>query len=330
RSTLRERRQKALDQLHAALQEGNTLRAAILIDTWGQGDSDEAKMDPLQRPELHILLEEAARHAPQLLPVLAEQLEQRGVALDWSLGNDCRSNFGRYALDAALEVLVKEMRNEAAALSLLSLGQGSGKGDTYQLDSDPLMRAAAAQGMTRLVEKLVKDCGADVNSKDPRFGSSALDRALDAGKEQTSLKLLQLGADPTVGKGVDYVLARAGPKVRAQLPLSSMRSAAGASSEVDFSGLRSKLQKTSERMVLQQLENQRFSKVQLAQLLQEAARIGYKPRLLRQLYDTLAEELPLNWDEADVTSDAAFARRPLDVALETAVEEPSISTGSAR
>lgn len=31
-----------------------------------------------------------------------------GVALDWSLGNDCRSNFGRYALDAALEVLVKE------------------------------------------------------------------------------------------------------------------------------------------------------------------------------------------------------------------------------
>ncbi|CAL1161881.1 unnamed protein product [Cladocopium goreaui] len=277
-------------------------------------------MDPLQRPELHILLEEAARHAPQLLPVLAEQLEQRGVALDWSLGNDCRSNFGRYALDAALEVLVKEMRNEAAALSLLSLVQGSGKGDTSQLDSDPLMRAAAAQGMTRLVEKLVKDCGADVNSKDPRFGSSALDRALDAGKEQTSLKLLQLGADPTVGKGVDYVLARAGPKVRAQLPLSSMRSAAGASSEVDFSGLRSKLQKTSERMVLQQLENQRFSKVQLAQLLQEAARIGYKPRLLRQLYDTLAEELPLNWDEADVTSDAAFARRPLDVALETAVE----------
>ena len=43
-------------------------------------DSDEAKMDPLQRPELHILLEEAARHAPQLLPVLAEQLEQRGGA----------------------------------------------------------------------------------------------------------------------------------------------------------------------------------------------------------------------------------------------------------
>jgi hypothetical protein len=29
-----------------------------------------------------------------------------------------------------------------------------------------------------------------------------------------------------------------------------------------------------------------------------ACRIGYKPRLLRQLYDTLAEELPLNWDEA--------------------------------
>ena len=29
-----------------------------------------------------------------------------------------------------------------------------------------------------------------------------------------------------------------------------------------------------------------------------ARRIGYKPRLLRQLFDTLGEELPLNWDEA--------------------------------
>ena len=38
-------------------------------------------MDPLQRPELQILLEEAARHAPQLLPVLAEQLEQRGSTI---------------------------------------------------------------------------------------------------------------------------------------------------------------------------------------------------------------------------------------------------------
>ena len=28
--------------------------------------------------------------------------------MDWALGNDCRANFGRYALDAALEVLVKE------------------------------------------------------------------------------------------------------------------------------------------------------------------------------------------------------------------------------
>ena len=32
----------------------------------------------------------------------------QGVPLDWSLGNDCRANFGRYALDPALEVLVKD------------------------------------------------------------------------------------------------------------------------------------------------------------------------------------------------------------------------------
>ena len=43
--------------------------------------------------------------------------------------------------------------------------------------------------------------------------------------------------------------------MRAQLPSSSSARAAG--SEVDFSGLRAKLPKSSERMVLQQLENQR-------------------------------------------------------------------------
>eukprot|EP00434_Breviolum_minutum_P003062 symbB.v1.2.002694.t1/scaffold133.1/size307370/12 len=190
------------------------------------------------------------------------------------------------------------------------------------------MRAAAAQGMTRLVERLVKDCGADVNSKDPRFGSSALDRALDAGKEQTSLKLLELGADPTAGKGVDFILPRAGPKVRSELPKrmgrlpKSPTEASQPTSEEDFAKLRGQLQKLSERMVLQELENKKLSKVQLAQLLQEASRIGYRPRLLQYLCDDLGKEVPLNWDEAEhAASDAAFARRPLEVALETAVED---------
>ncbi|CAK9111453.1 ANK_REP_REGION domain-containing protein [Durusdinium trenchii] len=301
----------------APVTQGDAVRAAILIETWG------SSMDPLQRPELQILLEEAARRAPELLPCLANELEQRGVSLDWSVTNDCRANFGRYALDSALEVLVKETRNEQVALSLLSIGQGSGQGDTSQLDADPLMRAAAAQGMTRLVERLVKDCGASVNSKDPRFGSTALDRAVDAGKEQTALKLLQLGADPFAGRGVGYILARAGPEVRAQLPTTSVAREEVPTdlSEADFEQLRQRLPKISERMVLQELQSKRLSKVQLAQLLQEAARLGFRPRLLEHLCEGLErQQVPLNWDQASVL-DAAFARRPLDAALETAVEE---------
>ena len=46
--------------------------------------------------------------APELLPGLAQRLEALGVALDWAPSNDCRQNFGRYALDTALEVVVKE------------------------------------------------------------------------------------------------------------------------------------------------------------------------------------------------------------------------------
>eukprot|EP00913_Durusdinium_trenchii_P016859 g15849.t1 len=266
-------REDALEQLHRTLQEGDAVRAAILIETWGQG-----------------------------------------VSLDWSVTNDCRANFGRYALDSALEVLVKETRNEQVALSLLSIGQGSGQGDTSQLDADPLMRAAAAQGMTRLVERLVKDCGASVNSKER--------------PEQTALKLLQLGADPFAGRGVGYILARAGPEVRAQLPTTSVAREEVPTdlSEADFEQLRQRLPKISERgprerMVLQELQSKRLSKVQLAQLLQEAARLGFRPRLLEHLCEGLErQQVPLNWDQASVL-DAAFARRPLDAALETAVEE---------
>lgn len=94
-------RQSALDQLRQAVRDGEALRGAILLDTW-------ASEPPLRRPELQILLEEAARGAPELLASLAERLEALGVPLDWAQSNDCRANFGRYALDAALEVLVKE------------------------------------------------------------------------------------------------------------------------------------------------------------------------------------------------------------------------------
>ncbi|CAJ1409161.1 unnamed protein product [Effrenium voratum] len=260
-------RDAQMKKLKTAVREGDALRAAILLETWGQGWA------PLTRADLQVLLEEAARFAPvpDLLRALAEQLAAMGVPLDWSLQNDCRGNFGRYALDAALEAVVQESRSENAALTLLNIGQRSNQGDTSQLDADPLLRVAAAQGMTRLVERLVQECGADVNAKDPRFGSIALDRAVDAGKEQTALKLLQLGADASCGKGVDYLLTRASPQVRGQLPLAKAPKTAPVSdiTEDEFQALR-KLQ--SEEAALEELKGKRLSKVQLAQLLEEAAR----------------------------------------------------------
>ena len=93
-------------------------------------------------------------------------------------------------------------------------------------------------------------------SKDPRYGSSALDRAVDAGKEQTALLLLDLGADPVSGRGVDYLLARAGPEVRARLPLRE-HTAPKDASEAEVQKLRVQLTKSSERMLLKQMEDMR-------------------------------------------------------------------------
>ncbi|CAE7698424.1 unnamed protein product [Symbiodinium necroappetens] len=266
--------QEAFSNLRQLIQEGDAALAAIKLETWGQGGRPSRA---LRRAELQILLVEAARTRkpePALLREMGKELSKLGVPLDWSLEHDCSENFGRYALDAALEAAVKEARSERAALTLLTMGQGSGSGDTSQLDVNPLFRAAAGQGMTELLLRLVKECGADVNSKDPLFGATALDRAADAGKERAALRLLQLGADPGAGRGVDYLLARLSPKVRAQLPRASATPRIAPKGELDedeFGAVRDAL-RVSEASALAKLRGRRLSAVQLSQLMDDSAR----------------------------------------------------------
>eukprot|EP00439_Symbiodinium_sp_Y106_P079002 s373_g17.t1 len=310
--------QEAFSNLRQLIQEGDAALAAIKLETWGQGGRPSRA---LRRAELQILLVEAARtRKPE--PALLREMGKACVPLDWSLEHDCSENFGRYALDAALEAAVKEARSERAALTLLSMGQGSGSGDTSQLDVNPLFRASAGQGMTELLVRLVKECGADVNSKDPLFGATALDRAADAGKERAALRLLELGADPGAGRGVDYLLARLSPKVRAQLPKAYTPRIApkGQLDEDEFGAVRDAL-RVSEASALAKIRGRRLSAVQLSQLMDDSARSGFRRKLLRLCIDGLTEAgVAVGWDEDAPRSDASFAGAPLDAALRTAVE----------
>ncbi|CAE7309540.1 unnamed protein product [Symbiodinium sp. CCMP2592] len=315
--------QEAFSYLRQLIQEGDAALAAIKLETWGQGGRPSRA---LRRAELQILLVEAARTRkpePALLREMGKELSKLGVPLDWSLEHDCSENFGRYALDAALEAAVKEARSERAALTLLSMGQGSGSGDTSQLDVNPLFRASAGQGMTELLVRLVKECGADVNSKDPLFGATALDRAADAGKERAALRLLELGADPGTGRGVDYLLARLSPKVRAQLPKASTTPRIAPKGELDedeFGAVRDAL-RVSEASAMAKIRGRRLSAVQLSQLMDDSARSGFRRKLLRLCIDGLTEAgVAVGWDEDAPHSDASFAGAPLDAALRTAVE----------
>eukprot|EP00933_Yihiella_yeosuensis_P026456 TRINITY_DN20523_c1_g1_i1.p1 TRINITY_DN20523_c1_g1~~TRINITY_DN20523_c1_g1_i1.p1 ORF type:complete len:462 (+),score=93.52 TRINITY_DN20523_c1_g1_i1:143-1528(+) len=206
--------EEAFRSLRTLVEQGEELRSTLALEQWSKGPHR-----PLKRSELRLLLEEASRKGQQLtlMQVLMENLQSTGVNLDWSPKNNCFENFGRYVLDASIEAAVNENQNEKVALCLIDFGLKSGNGDASQLNSNPLLRTAAGLGMVQLAEKLVKDCRADLNSPDPRFGSTALDRAVGAGHDKVADKLLALGADPAAGRGVDYILARIGPKARNRL-----------------------------------------------------------------------------------------------------------------
>eukprot|EP00928_Gymnodinium_smaydae_P090796 TRINITY_DN74525_c0_g1_i1.p1 TRINITY_DN74525_c0_g1~~TRINITY_DN74525_c0_g1_i1.p1 ORF type:complete len:213 (-),score=24.33 TRINITY_DN74525_c0_g1_i1:307-852(-) len=172
------------------------------------------------RMELQHLLELAARFGaqPDVVLAVSSNLSEMGVPLDWDSHYDCSANFGRYALDAALNVAIEENPvGEGVAIYLLDLGIASRGGSTERLNANPLLRKAARKGMLRLVEKLILQCGANIDALDPRFHYTALDQAVFAGHERVALRLLDMGASPNVGRGREYLLARARNHLRERL-----------------------------------------------------------------------------------------------------------------
>lgn len=309
---------KAFSALRAMILEGDELRACIALESWG------SRKRPLRRHELQILLEEAAKEGQvALIRTLATLLEQTGVALDWAAGYDCTANFGRHALDLALEAAVKQSGDEGVAIAILDLGLASGSGSTEKLDVNPLLRAAAGQGMLSLVDRLVK-CGADVNGKDPLFGSTALDRAADAGRSSVALRLLRLGASPHAGRGTEYLLSRLtdgevqkellnAARAPASQPAPSLASpvAPVSLSSAELEVLRRRMRSESERQALATLARERqrgavMTTAEILVLMEDSIRGAYQPSLLRALA-ALCPRLQL--------------LRLLDAALRTAVEE---------
>ena len=102
----------------------------------------------------------------------------------------------RYAVDMARSAAVEENPDgeRAALLLLLSLRQGNPSWGEAPLNANPLLRTAASKCMPRLALQLVTSGGAEVNTADPRFGGTALDRAEAAGCRSVVQKLLALGA----------------------------------------------------------------------------------------------------------------------------------------
>eukprot|EP00435_Cladocopium_sp_Y103_P057801 s341_g20.t1 len=81
-----------------------------------------------------------------------------------------------------------------------------------RLNGNPLLRTAASRCQVSLVRRLV-ELRADPSAPDPRYGSTALDRAVSAGCTSAALALLELGADPNAGHGRQSLLERASPEV---------------------------------------------------------------------------------------------------------------------
>jgi len=308
-------------ELRAQVRRGSDeLRATIALEAWGEGGRPSR---PLKRGELQILVEEAARTGRQLglLAALAGALRDLGVRLDWAPGQDLAANLGRHALDPALEAAVNDNRDEKVALLLLDLGLDGGRGSAAQLNANPLLRAAASQGMVRLSERLVTDCGAAVNARDPRYGTTALDRAADAGQEAVARKLLDLGADPAAGRGVEYLAARLGPWFPARCSQASQGNARGGA-QVSFEELRTSMLRATDDSAVSALDEWRSARgsplrpAELALLLEDTARSGYRPAVLRRLLS----ELPFQPASA---GDGVVGHRPLDAGLRAAVEENS-------
>lgn len=179
--------------------------------------------DAALRPvELVLLLEDAARagYRPELLRRICTELRAAGMNLGW--GEDAAAPgcgaagsllYGRRPLDAALQAAVEEGADERTALFLLEEGFQDTVGSPSRLNTGPLLRSAAAKCRPRVVEELLDHGGADPDATDPRFGGTALDRAVSAGCWGAARRLLERGANPHAGRGLPYLLKRASPDI---------------------------------------------------------------------------------------------------------------------
>eukprot|EP00439_Symbiodinium_sp_Y106_P080055 s373_g18.t2 len=83
-------------------------------------------------------------------------------------------------LRVLMNVLELENPDERAALFLLEEGLAATTGRPTRLNANPLLRIAASRCQARLLQPLV-EARAELDAPDPRFGSTALDRAVSAG-----------------------------------------------------------------------------------------------------------------------------------------------------
>jgi len=335
---------EALERIRRDIRRGEELFAVLALEGWADGRDGQR---PLQRVDLQMLLEDTARAGGrhEVLRVVATQLEKSGVPLDWAAAHDCSGNMGRYALDAALDAAINESQDQIGALLMLDLGLRSGSGSVERLNAGPFLRSAATHGMLRFAERLIHDAGADVNSRDPRYGRTPLDCALESGQEAVALRLLDLGALAPSGASADSLLGRATPRVRARImqrlsdgvvsvpPSSSSVAPVAESMASVLEVIRAHLRRGDADAAVAALDaadvqsEAQFSVAERQVLLEECVRHlgGGRHRRAANIVRRLASDMEtsgtrLDWPAGGNVS-AGFGRFPLDAALDAAIRE---------
>merc|ERR1712008_102943 len=203
RADLSNKASSSFADLRSKMRVGDEAASMATLDAWLNESQPDVDGMSLAGAEHALLLEDAvhAGYRPRLLRYLITLLEG---AVDLSAG-------GQHPLDVALQAAVEENPDERAALLLLEERLALTDSNLPRLNASPLLRIAAAKCFTRVAEQLVLRGGASVNTPDPRFGATALDRAVASGCSKTVRVLLELGADPHEGRGIQHLLAQASP-----------------------------------------------------------------------------------------------------------------------
>merc|ERR1719362_38602 len=205
RSVLSSSASSEFADLRKSMRVGNEAASMATLSSWLNDQQRDMDSMPLTGAEHALLLEDAvhAGYRPELLGYLI-------TLLDGAVDLSAR---GQHPLDVALQVAVEENPDENVALLLLEERLALTGENLPKLNATPLLRIAAAKCFPRVAEQLVFRGGASVNAPDPRFGATALDRAVTSACSKTVKVLLELGADPNQGRGIAYLLERASPDV---------------------------------------------------------------------------------------------------------------------